>query len=386
MSTGLQAFSYGGLMFLLAVSLFKTSGLVALGVSMAVPALLLTFLGTAIGVAADRYSKRRVLRISLGCLGTAGVIGLIGAVLNSPLSGVAFIASYILAGVALAGGATVTSILIPLHFDDDELESANAAVQTASIVAMICAPLVMQLFRAKGSQAIAFGVAIVFLGVAYAATSRLREDFPQSSNRVPESRAHLNVLKGILKNRDLVVVTSALSVTWLGIGAVNALEVPFLTKKLGAGAGGYAFSLAFGACWMLLGATSYSRISARLGVDRVFVISLAGSGIAWGAFGLAPSYAIALIAVAIGAVFGSTLNISGFSLIQRAASRGESLGAGISYAMGAFHFTGAVGLMVWSIVASYGTSVGTALVLSGGLGACGALIAVSARLDGRASA
>jgi len=128
-------------------------------------------------------------------------------------------------------------------------------------------------------------------------------------------------LRFFRRSRVLVTVAVALVITALGLGALNALDIFFLTENLGVPADYYGiFSAALGA-GMLVGAAISGWFATRIGLDRLVWGALALLGLLVAAYARLTSFIPGVVAIfLIGAVVPA-INVSVGPILMRETPR-----------------------------------------------------------------
>jgi MFS family permease len=108
-------------------------------------------------------------------------------------------------------------------------------------------------------------------------------------------------LRLIARSRPLVAALGGVSVTMLGVGAINVLFVPFLVRELGGSPAWAGPMEGAQTLSMILASAVVPGLAARRGASTVMTAGLAGIGACIVLFGLAPApWAMLLLSFAVG--------------------------------------------------------------------------------------
>jgi MFS family permease len=171
-------------------------------------------------------------------------------------------------------------------------------------------------------------------------------------------------IKRLISNKPVFLVNLSMSLTFLGIGGVGALQIPFITQSLKAGAEGYALIVSLCSIGMLLASILYSKISDYISLEKGYLLSCFVLGLSWTLMAFSPNYTIAAVAMIIAAISNTILNITGIAIIQQSSSK-ENISEFISLSSALNGITGSVSLIGLSLLANYLFSLTTTLIIGG---------------------
>lgn len=381
-STFAAVTAYSMLSYLFAVAILNGSSLWILGLAMALPAFVQTLVGTAASFAADHASRNRLYGCGLALLVPSAVLG-ISAWRGAGASYV-LPAAYLTASVGMSTAFSTSSVLVPLRYADDELATVNSALMALAMAASTLGPIIAATTGSL-SKGVAYAVAIVLASFGAASgfgvverptahTSTLEVSSEESSGVEQEREgpgAQLrSVVVAILSSTPLRLMTIALSLTWLGIGGINALEVPFIVRTLHGGSSAYAALLSWESLWSFVFATAYTTGGRRLPVLRAFVGGVIVSALGWIAFGFAPDVIVAFAIIIVTGFAGVALNVGTAASLQSLARHEPQIGGVLGTVFGAFHIAGALSLVMFAALADFVLPVRVAIVLEGVVAAC----------------
>lgn len=228
-------------------------------------------LGLVAGAWADRYSPRRL--IVTADLASAVLYAAVPVLAVTGLLEVWYLVVLALA----AGGSDVVSqaalgVVPPMLVDDEDLESANAALQTAESTADFFggpgSSLATRLFGVTGGLG-ANAVTFLLSAVAVAATSRTGRARPDPQTAEPRLGRQiadgLRELFGQPLLRRLALTGSVVNTALTGTAVLHAL---FLVRQLGLPAAGVGLLLLGQGAGGVLGAALAPGISRRVGSSR----------------------------------------------------------------------------------------------------------------------
>jgi MFS family permease len=207
----------------------STVALAGLMISIALPTLVF---GTLAGVYVDRLDRRKAMLIS-DLARALVVLGFLFA-RSAELVPVIYAIAFVQAGIGTVFNPARAAFL-PAVVGTEKLLAANSVSQTSRIVFNLLGTGVAGILAAVGDTlAPAFMVDSATFLISFLLISRIRTSgVPQESDE--ESRVWAQMKSGfrvMISSRPLRAVLVSLSVTMLGLGAVNVLFVPFLIEDL----------------------------------------------------------------------------------------------------------------------------------------------------------
>jgi MFS family permease len=291
---------------------------------------------------------------------------------------------YVLAAVVAGAGSLVrpiqTALLPAFAQTPRELVAANVASSTGEGVGTFIGPLLAGVVvSGTGSVAASLVVAVTFAGAAAAVTgirferaadARGGGDADRATRfRIGEARRVLRRYPGAsLVAGDFVAQTfvRGLLVTLIVVSSIELLGmgdtgVGLLNAAIGLGG--------------LTGALGALGLAGGAGLTRVFTIALAGWGLPLMLIGAWPAAALALVALFATGVSNAVLDVSGFTLIQRAVGNEDRVTM-----FGVMEGLFGVGLLLGSLV---GPALVALLGARGSLAVAGALLPILALITWR---
>jgi MFS family permease len=198
---------------------------------------------------------------------------------------------------------------------------ANGLFQVSASLAILLGPAIAPpLLLAFGPQWALVIDALSFV-VGFAALLAIRA--PRSTRSVAKGeRGHfLRELGAGIRftfgNRVLATLIIAVTIAMLGFGALNALDVFFVTQNLHASGELYGLASSAVALGTLIGAIVASALAERVGLIRMLWITLAGMGVAMIVWSRMTDFGPALGVLAVAGLLQSGLNVPATTLLLR---------------------------------------------------------------------
>jgi MFS family permease len=333
------------LLVALLVVAFEAGGALAVGLLGLVRMLPSTFIAPLAGIPAARLGSARVL-VAVNLLRAAAALGCVTAVaLHAPI-----VAVYLLAAVAASAGAMVrpvqTALLPSLARTPAELVAGNSISSLGEAAGMFVGPLIGALLVASSGPAPTLAAAALLFVFAALPVSRLDAGEEIAMVRaLGDSLGRPSILAGVraLRHRRgpafvvlgfmSQVFVRGLLVTLLVVASVELLDmgkagVGWLNAAVGAGG--------------LLGALTVAGLGGRVPLSRVFAVSLVFWGLPIALIGGLPAPPIALAALLVTGLSNASLDVAGFTILQRSLPLAERVpvfglfegGVGVMMAVG----------------------------------------------------
>jgi len=301
-------------------------------VAAAVPVLLV---GPLAGVFVDRWDKRRTMLVMsvLQALVIAALLVITGLtplplfdmVGIGPLSlHERLMAIYAAVFLVNAFAQFYSPAIIALIGDlvaEAQQARANGVFQVSSSLAILLGPAVAPpLFLAFGP---AWALVIDALSFVIVLLALLAVRAPQSARSVQQgARGHfLRELAGGIRfsftNRIIATLLIGVSIAMLGFGALNALDVFFVTQNLHASAQLYGLTATAVGVGALLGAVLAGALAEHVGLARMMWLSLTGMGATMLVWSRMTDFAPALGVLLVAGVLQSGLNVPAAPLVLR---------------------------------------------------------------------
>jgi MFS family permease len=291
-------------------------------IAAAVPVLLV---GPFAGVYVDRWDRRNVMLVA--DLARACFIGVL---LLIPLAGDGWPApvkiALIYAMVMLTSSASQFfnpsrfSLIASIVHTDDRPRAFGLMTATSGTAAILGPPLAAPLLFAAGQQW-ALVVNVCSFLVSYVAIRRIRARAERVSTPArtgafwPEFKEGLTFFAG---NRMLLIVVGAAFVYMIGVGALNVLNVFFVTDNLHVKASWLGtLNAAFG-IGSIAGSLVAARIARALGETRVFAFGIAVTGVIVLCYSRQSNLWSALVFLALASVSVAAVNVVVGPLVMRA--------------------------------------------------------------------
>lgn len=252
----------------------STVALAGLMVSIALPTLVF---GTLAGVHVDRVDRRKIMLWS--DLIRAGVVLCFLFVRSADLVPVIYVIAFAQASVGTVFNPARAAFL-PAIVGDEKLLAANSVSQTSRIVFNLLGTGAAGVLAAVGDTlAPAFVLDAATFFVSSLLISRIRTiGLPEKEG---ETRVWAQMKAGfqvMVSSRPLRAVLVSLSVTMLGLGAVNVLFVPFLIEDLAVSEAYLGAVEASQVAGLVISGTLVAALATRLRPSNLVSVGLVGVG------------------------------------------------------------------------------------------------------------
>jgi MFS family permease len=289
-----------------------------------------TITGTFAGVPAARFGSRRML-VAANVLRALGALGCaVGVWVGAPTA-VVFVGAAVVASAGITVRPVQSALLPSLARLPEELVAANVVSSLGEAVGTIIGPLLGGILVAFVSQSAAMAAGGMLFVFATISVARLdaSEDHgapvrPDQTVKRPSVMGTFRTVAG--RPGPALVIVDFLAQT-LVRGMLIALIVVASVELLGLGEAGIGWlnaAIGFGG---LLGAVGAASIGGRVRLSRVFAVSLALWGLPIAVMGAWPVALVAIGAMIVTGLSNASLDIAGFTLLQRSFPPRERLAA-----------------------------------------------------------
>ena len=272
-------------------------------------------IGLLLGPLVDRWSRRRLLigsdlvRLAVFCAlpfaGSATVVVIL-----------AFIA-----GLATGFFRPAVYAGMPNLVDDDDLPAANALLQAVENLAWMIGPIVGGVLLAVQGPELAYWLNAVSFLLSAALLARIPARRLQAGEI--ESRGHWQDLgdgfRLVRRSRALLTVLVVWNVVLLGSAAVNVAEVVLAKVSLDAGDFGFGVLVGASGLGLTLGSLAAGSLLDRLGIRNTYAATIAVMALGYGVAAVAPTLAVAVVAVVVGTFGNGAAIVCNALLVQRGA-------------------------------------------------------------------
>jgi MFS family permease len=321
-------------LFLLVLDLTGSTAAIALmSILVALPPVTI---GLFAGAYADRHDRRRIMIVS----DTARAVIVMAMVLVARQDALpALFALACLQAVIGTFFSPARTAMIPRVVPDDGLLAANSLSQATrmiagvvgagatGVIAAVAGGQVWPVFLVDGAT---FLVSVLLVmrvsreaGIPSAAAAA-------GAKATGIGSAVLEGLRVIARSRPLVAALAGVSVTMLGMGAINVLFIPFLVEELGASPAWAGPLEAAQTVSMILAGGLVAGLANRVSVPRLFVGGIVGMAACVGVLSIVPGpWALLLVLFAVG-WFIMPVQATTMTLVQRGTddtTRGRVAGA-----------------------------------------------------------
>jgi MFS family permease len=320
-------------LFLLVLDLTGSTAAIALmSILVALPPVTI---GLFAGAYADRHDRRRIMLVSDTL--RAGIV--VSMVLVARAD--ALPALFALACMQAIIGTFFTPArvaMVPRVVPESGLLAANSLSQATRMIAGVVGAGVTGLIAAAAGQvwpvflvdgATFLASVVLVLGISRGA-GLPSAAAAASAKATGIGSAVLDGLRVIARSRPLIAALAGISVTMLGVGAINVLFIPFLVNDLGASPAWAGPLEAAQTISMIVAGALVASVASRVSVPRLFVGGIVGLSACVGLMSLVPGpWALLLVMFAVG-LFVMPVQATTMTLVQRSTgdgSRGRVAGA-----------------------------------------------------------
>jgi MFS family permease len=321
-------------LFLLVLDLTGSTAAIALmSILVALPPVTV---GLFAGAYADRHDRRRIMLVS-DTLRAVVVLGMLVVATDAALP--ALFALACLQAIIGTFFAPARIAMLPRVVPAEGLLAANSLSQATRMVASVIGGGITGVVAAMaGGQvsAVLLVDAATFLVSVVLVYGVTREAGLPSARAAASAKASgigaavLEGLRVIGRSKPLVAALVGVSVTMLGVGAINVLFIPFLVTDLGASPAWAGLLEGAQTVSMVLAGGLIAALASRISIPRLFVGGIVGLAACVGLLAVAPGpWALFLIMFAVG-WFVMPVQATTMTLVQRGtddATRGRVAGS-----------------------------------------------------------
>ncbi|MEO5965604.1 MAG: MFS transporter [Candidatus Limnocylindrales bacterium] len=320
-------------LFLLVLDLTGSTAAIALmSILVALPPVTI---GLFAGAYADRHDRRRIMIVS-DALRAVVVVTMILVARADALPALFALACF----QAVIGTffSPARSAMIPRVVPANGLMAANSLSQATRMIASVLGAAITGVVAAIAGSATpvllidgaTFLVSVILvLGVARG-TGMPSAAAAAGAKARGIGGAVVDGLRVIAGSRPLIAALTGVSVTMLGIGAINVLFIPFLVRELGASTAWAGPLEGAQTLSMILAGGLLTGLAARVSVPRLFVGGIAGLAVCVALLAVAPGpWALLLVMFAVG-WFVMPVQATTMTIVQQATAdetRGRVAGA-----------------------------------------------------------
>ena len=284
--------------------------------------------GLTLGPLIDRLERRKLM-IAADVIRAGVFFALV------PVGGAgAIVALAFVAGLANGFFRPAVYAGVPNLVPEEELPQANALLQSADNASWALAPVLGGLLTAATSPNTAYWINAVSFLVSAVLIARIPARLLQSATAL--TRGHWTDLKdgfrAVAESRTLLAVLLAWGVAGLGIGSVSVSEVFLAKNTFHAGDFGYGLLFSGIGTGLVVGSFWSGSIQARLGLARTYGLAILVMAIGFGAGAVSPNVWVAAACCVVGGL-GDGVAIVCNALLVQTGARDEIRGRALTVLM-----------------------------------------------------
>ena len=312
-------------LFLLVLNLTGSTAAIALmSILVALPPVTI---GLFAGAYADRHDRRRIMLVS-DALRAVVVVSMVLVARADALPALFALACFqAVLGTFFSPARTA---MVPRVVPESGLLAANSLSQATRMIMGVVGAGLTGLIAAGAGQVwpvfIVDGATFIISVLLVLGVSR-EAGLPSaaaaaSAKATSIGSAVLDGLQVIRRSRPLIAALAGISVTMLGMGAINVLFIPFLVTELGASTAWAGPLEAAQTISMIVAGGVVASLATRVSVPRLFVGGIVGLAACVGLLAIAPGpWALLVIMFAVG-LFVMPVQATTMTLVQRSTGDG----------------------------------------------------------------
>ena len=312
-------------LFLLVLNLTGSTAAIALmSILVALPPVTI---GLFAGAYADRHDRRRIMLVS-DALRAVVVVSMVLVARADALPALFALACFQAVLGTFFSPARVA--MVPRVVPQDGLLAANSLSQATRMIMGVVGAGLTGLIAAGAGQVwpvfLVDGATFIISVLLVLGVSR-EAGLPSaaaaaSAKATSIGSAVLDGLQVIRRSRPLIAALAGISVTMLGMGAINVLFIPFLVTELGASTAWAGPLEAAQTVSMIVAGGVVASLATRVSVPRLFVGGIVGLAACVGLLAIAPGpWALLVIMFAVG-LFVMPVQATTMTLVQRSTGDG----------------------------------------------------------------
>ncbi len=289
---------------LLAIVYERTGSATWVSLTTAARVLPIVALGPIGGVMADRYDRRRLM-IAADAIraGLMVVLGIVAA------AGLPILLAPVLAAAATAAGSVYPSCIAACtarFVPGEELQRANALRAGIGQAAIVVGPALGALVMVAAGPSVAILLnALTFVASALAvaaigANAKFAPPERADEVQVPSVLAEIRTGARALRGAPAAIRLVGADVLCSAVYGMLTVTLVLVSRKVGAGSGGYGLLIGGFGVGGLIGASITARLSAPSRWRRTLAVALVLVGLSFAALGVVPSLATALTLALLG--------------------------------------------------------------------------------------
>jgi MFS family permease len=308
------------LLIALLVVAYEAGGALAVGILGLIRMVPATVSGTFAGIPAERFGSARVL-LSANLIGAAGSAACaVSLALGAP-TGVLFVAAAVVAASDSLVRPVQSSLLPSLAQMPEELVAGNVVSSLGEAAGTFIGPLLGGILVASTGAEAAMAVASGLFIIAALAVARLDATEDRGHQHLDESPIERPPFLAGFRTVARRPSPALVLVDFLGQVFVRGMLITLIVvtslELLGLGEAGIGWLNAAIGLGGLAGAIAAAGLVGRVRLSRLFTLSLVGWGLPIAVVGAWPVPIVALCAMFVTGLSNASLDISGFTVLQR---------------------------------------------------------------------
>jgi MFS family permease len=319
------------LLVALLVVAYEAGGALGVGILGLVRMLPATLTGTFAGVPAARFGSGRVL-VAANILRTIGAVACaVGVWLGAPTA-LVFVGAAVVASAGVMVRPVQSALLPSLARLPEELVAANVVTSLGEAFGTIIGPLLGGILVASVSQSAAMAIAAVLFVLATISVAGLDASEDRGAPVRPDQAAikrpsMVGTFRTVAGRPGPALVIVDFLMQSLVRGMLIALIVVASLELLDLGDAGIGWLNAAIGLGGLIGAVGAASLGGHVRLSRVFALSLALWGLPIAVMGAWPVALVAIGAMIVTGLSNASLDIAGFTILQRSFPPRERLAA-----------------------------------------------------------
>jgi MFS family permease len=273
--------------------------------------LLPTLASPAFGVLADRLDRRMVL-VACDLLRAA----LVAALIFAESLPVVYVLVFLLGAARTLFNPTVRAAF-PSVVGESDLTRANSLISGTFSTSIMVGPALGGVLVASVGVEAAFALDAVTFLLSAALLSRIPLPRPQRNEGLPFVRELREGLSYLAGSRVPLAIVAGAFLTVVTANATIPAEIFLAKATFGAGNLGYGLLAAFWGGGMVAGSALVAIVGDRFRLMPLYILSIFATALAFGGVAFAPTFVLALAAVAVAGAANGVDNVATDTVLQK---------------------------------------------------------------------